>query len=257
MKVRENAVLCVLAVLLFAGLSGAAEKNDYRQRRNSSTFVDKKAQTIIFPVTGKSKKSFPAAERVLSGYFTGSGKGTAVSGRREDTDTEGKTKKKTVSRRRTESSIAWFLPGQQIYHDPLLECASGSEKIWVSDLRELCGFFPCEECFRKTGRSPEFIRREFKESEIASAAALIDERGFLAWLQGHFPVKNPGFVSTRKLIVYPLNEMPEDALKQLTREIGQAFRRLTWRVIEVVGKKSELDPQNISSFDVLKEERQE
>ena len=62
-------------------------------------------------------------------------------------------------------------------------------------------------------------------------------------------MKNPSFLSTRKLLVYPSLEVTENGMRQLVREVELAYRRQTWKVIEVAGKMNEIDTKIFSSFD--------
>ncbi|MFZ5951585.1 MAG: hypothetical protein ACOYXC_12825, partial [Candidatus Rifleibacteriota bacterium] len=134
------------------------------------------------------------------------------------------------------------------FHDPFLECGSHSTRLWVKDVAALAGLEPCKNCFHTTGHAPGFINNESKGLDLASAGALLDNDAFLKWLEQHLPVKNAVFLTGQKMLIYPKQEMTSEALKELAHEVALAYRRHTWKVIEVLGKKSESDLENISSF---------
>ncbi len=212
---------------------------------------EKKPEIIIFPVEPGRPRAYKPAEKVLTGVFSGSGKKeSAVMNKDENKPTEGSSEaKKTVSRKKTADSIAWVTKDGLRYHDILLNlCASETEMIWINDRSVLCGLEPCPECFIKTSHVPEFIKIESGGLELATAGVLLDNSQFIKWLVERIPVKNPSFLSTRKLLIYPALEVTENGLKQLVREVELAYRRHTWKVIEVVGKMNELDTNVISSF---------
>lgn len=215
--------------------------------------IEKKAETIIFPVDPHKRKLFKPEEQVLSGIFSGReaeyGENSSVLEKQDDQSTL--LIRKQPTRKKTENTIAWIARDGMAFHDPFLDCAniaSGSEKVWINSVVDLCGLDPCEECFIKTNHAPEFIIKESKGLDLASAASILDNKGFVSWLAEHLPVKNPGFLSTRRLLIYPALEMTDNGLLQLARETELAYRRHTWKVIEVIGKKSELDTENLSSF---------
>lgn len=215
--------------------------------------VEKKAETIIFPVDPQKRKPSSSEDTVLSGIFSGRGSEPGGADRSPEINSaqDPVLVRKQPTRKKTENTIAWIARDGMTFHDPFLDCAniaSGSEKIWINNVVDLCGLDPCEECFIKTNHAPEFIIKESRGLDLASAASILDNKGFVAWLAEHLPVKNPGFLSTRRLLIYPALEMTEVGLQQLARETELAYRRHTWKVIEVIGKKSELDTENLSSF---------
>ena len=78
---------------------------------------------------------------------------------------------------------------------------------------------------------------------------MLNNADFLVWAQERLPLRNPGFVTSQKLMIYPKMEMTRKGLHQLARETELAYRRKTWKVIEVIAKQSEADLDQISSFD--------
>ncbi len=215
--------------------------------------LEKTAEGYIFPISGAKRQPKGRVERILTGIFSGSGsvdvrseKGVALPDRL-DLDVSPAMRRETV---KDKDTIAWITKEGLLYHDPFLECpaASGSERVWVGDYHELCGLQPCEDCFQKNNNIPDFISKESGGLDVASAPGILTNAAFLEWAQSHLPIRNPGFISTQKLIIYPKMEMTALGLHQLARETELAYRRLTWKVIEVLGKQSEIDTGNISSF---------
>lgn len=205
-----------------------------------------KAEVMIFPTRGKSRPR-PRAERILTGIFSGSETSDSSQVLPEETYALSTRRERPVTVK-TADTIAWITEGGTIYHDPFLECSTGTHRVWINDIRDLCGLEPCEECFVKTAHAPEFIKKESGGLDLASATQLLNNKEFLSWANDRLPVKNPGFISTRRLLVYPKMEMTEAGLRQLAKEVELAYRRHTWRIIEVVVKKSEIDTGSISSF---------
>ena len=213
--------------------------------------IDKKAEGYIFPLNGQNRRPVARVERILTGVFSGAGESVVApdSGNlpdRIETGSETRARPKTSQDKDT---IAWKTNGGLLYHDPFLECATGSERLWVNSIHELCGLQPCPDCFQKNGIIPAFISKESGGLDVATAGTLLSNADFIAWAQERLPIRNPGFISTQKLIVYPKMEMTRKGLHQLARETELAYRRMTWKTIEVLGKQSEIDTENISSFD--------
>lgn len=206
-----------------------------------------KPEGIVFPDRPQRKMQRPRAERILTGIFSGREEVVGETAVAEDTFVKTPGRSRPVSQK-TAATIAWMTEGGVAYHDPFLECSTGTERIWVDDIKDLSGFAPCEECFIKTAHAPEFIRKESGGLDLASASELLTNQQFLAWAGERLPIKNPGFISTRRLLIYPKMEMTEAGLRQLANEVEMAYRRHTWRVIEVIAKKSETDTDSISSF---------
>ncbi|GAB4284899.1 MAG: hypothetical protein Kow0029_31590 [Candidatus Rifleibacteriota bacterium] len=210
------------------------------------------AEGYIFPDRAPAKKKYPPAEKILTGVFSertkkdksdynhpGQNKFTDVSD--NDVDLENVVQKEGPS-------IAWIEKNGEIYHDPFLECGSHTTRIFVSDLSKLNGLEPCRECFNLTGQAPAFIRDECGGLDLATAGALLDNSEFIEWVETHLPVKKAVFLTGRKLLIYPKQDMTDKGLKELAHETAMAYRRHTWKVIEVLGKRSETDPESVSSF---------
>lgn len=206
-----------------------------------------KPEGLVFPTHPQRRIKRPQVERILTGIFSG----------REETDESPVSLEETYMQipasrhplsQKTADTIAWMAEGGLVYHDPFLECATGTDRVWVNDIKDLSGLAPCEECFIKTAHAPEFIRNESGGLDLASASELLTNQQFLVWAGERLPIKNPGFITTRRLLVYPKMEMTEAGLRQLAKEVEMAYRRHTWRVIEVLVKKSETDTDSISSF---------
>lgn len=211
----------------------------------------KKAECYIFPLVGRERKPSPKGKKILTGVFSGKNEEHVLSSEEEELVQSNRNKTLEKKRKKTKkdaNTIAWITTGALLYHDPFLECASGTDRIWISTTKDLCGLQPCEECFKKNAHAPGFIVKESGGIDIASAAALLSNEDFLVWAQERLPIKNPGFISSEKLMIYPKMEMTDNGLLQLARETEQAYRRHTWKTIEVVGKKSATDTADISSF---------
>jgi len=211
-----------------------------------------KPEGIVFPTRPQRKVPRPRAERILTGIFSGREEIVDDSAVTEDIYVNTPRRPRSVSQK-TAATIAWMTEGGITYHDPFLECATGTERVWLDDVKDLSGLAPCEECFIKTAHAPEFIQKESGGLDLASASELLTNQQFLVWAGERLPIKNPGFISTRRLLIYPKMEMTEAGLRQLAKEVEMAYRRHTWRVIEVIAKKSETDTDSISSFGENKE----
>lgn len=204
-------------------------------------------EVMVFPTRSRRPTSRPRAERILTGIFSGREEEASEVLPAEESFSPAARRRQPVQAKTT-ATIAWITESGTVYHDPFLECATGSERIWVDNIQDLSGRAACEECFIKTAHAPEFISKESGGLDLASAAALLGNQEFLTWASERLPIKNPGFISTRRLLIYPKMEMTENGLRQLAKETELAYRRHTWRVIEVIAKKSETDTDNLSSF---------
>lgn len=207
-----------------------------------------KPEGIIFSTRSRHPIQRPRAERILTGIFSGREE-TADSPVQSEEAYMTAPRRPRLAAKKTAATIAWMTEGGIIYHDPFLECATGTERVWIDDIKDLSGLAPCEECFIKTAQAPEFIRKESGGLDLASASELLTNQQFLVWAGERLPIKNPGFITTRRLLVYPKMEMTEAGLRQLAKEVEMAYRRHTWRVIEVIVKKSDTDTDSISSFE--------
>ncbi|MBU1107616.1 MAG: hypothetical protein KKB51_13175 [Candidatus Riflebacteria bacterium] len=204
------------------------------------------SEIMIFPTRSRKSVVRPRAERILSGIF--SGRQEAESDILPTEESYTPLMKQRPVKQKAANTIAWINEGGAVYHDPFLECATGSERVWIDNVQDLCGLAPCEECFMKTAQAPEFIRKESGGLDLASATGLLSKQEFLIWASERLPLKNPGFITTQRLLIYPKMEMTDNGLLQLAREVEMAYRRHTWQVIEVIAKKSETDTGSISSF---------
>lgn len=245
MTVRQ--IFCILIGLLTINLASEVQAGN----PGEVIKTDRQAEGYVFPLTSKKRKPTARAEKILTGVFSAHDEvkvvktGKELPDKLDFTDTQGEKRSKP----KNGDTIAWITREGIAYHDPFLDCASGSERIWVSSINELSGLLPCEECFKKNNQAPGFISKESGGLDLASAAALLSNGDFLVWAQNRLPIRNPGFISSQKLMVYPKMEMTDNGLHQLAREIELAYRRHTWKVIEVIGKKSETDTGSVSSFD--------
>ncbi len=202
---------------------------------------------LIFPVRSRNRRLKPRADRILTGIFSGREDSADGLIPAEESYTS-VTRKRQPVRQKTAATIAWKTDAGIVYHDPFLECSSATERIWVDNIKDLSGLEPCSECFIKTAHAPEFIIKESGGLDLASASELLSNQQFLAWAGERLPIKNPGFISSRRLLIYPKMEMTENGLRQLAKEVEMAYRRHTWRVIEVIAKTSETDTESVSSF---------
>ncbi len=212
------------------------------------------AEGYIFPVKGQKNPLQPKAQRILTGVFSGSGeRAVAFSDKPGELPEVVGYDQAPVRRqvKRDAATIAWITKAGAYYHDPFLECAwaSGTERIWVDSVLGLSGLQPCAECYHKNDSIPDFIKKESGGLDIATATTLLNNADFLVWAQERLPLRNPGFVTSQKLMIYPKMEMTRKGLHQLARETELAYRRKTWKVIEVIAKQSEADLDQISSFD--------
>lgn len=205
-----------------------------------------KSEIIVFPTRTHKPILRPQAERVLSGIFSNRQEDEGGALPQEDSYTS--LNKHRPAKQKNGDSIAWINEGGIVYHDLFLECKTGSERVWVDNVQDLCGLAPCEECLIKTAQVPGFIKKESGGLDLASATGLLSNQEFLVWASERLPIKNPGFISSRRLLIYPKMEMTDNGLLQLAKEIEMAYRRHTWRVVEVIVKKSETDNTSISSF---------
>ncbi len=215
--------------------------------------IDTSAEGYIFPVKGQKSRPQTKAQRILTGVFSGSGEKTTVSSDGADELPEVVSLDAAPVKRqakRDAETIAWVTKAGSLYHDPFLECAwaSGTERIWVDSIKDLSGLEPCSECYQKNNSVPEFVRKESGGLDIATATTLLSNADFLVWVQERLPLRNPGFITSQKLMIYPKMEMTRKGLHQLARETELAYRRKTWKVIEVVAKQNEADIDQISSF---------
>lgn len=252
----------IVALISEPGFSQRYEEtvltNDDNLARNSERYkkVTDEAEIRIFSAQPQKRRKLPPAEKILTGVFSGRPSFEAASlPALLPASESANSSERSFSRKKTDISVAWVADGSLEFHDPFLDCgkASGSQRIWVNGVKELCGLDPCEECFFKTDHPPAFIKKESGGLDLASAAVLLDNKAFLSWLETHLPVKTPSFLSTRKLLIYPKLEMTRKGLWQLAKEVELAYRRHSWRVIEVMAKQSEIDTQSVSSFEDFEE----
>ncbi|GEM_PF-3500928 len=212
------------------------------------------AEGYIFSNQGGRQKKFAPAQTVFTGVYSSrkSAKESISPNEADFTETSADSNLEDVgvstARAANDATIAWVTREADFYHDPFLECASHSTRLWVKDVAALAGLEPCKNCFHSTGHAPGFINNESKGLDLASAGALLDNDAFLKWLEQHLPVKNAVFLTGQKMLIYPKQEMSSEALRELAHEVALAYRRHTWKVIEVLGKKSESDLENISSY---------
>ena len=256
MSFAKRILIFVLSVLLFTGtqsLSFAKDKIKTNPKKNETPV----AEGYIFSnKSGKKKTTLSSKVKVIfSGFY--SGKSTRKEDQKHiehlspaaysgyDESFKGSSKKESSK----EHSIAWIKKDGEIYHDHLQpECASVAQKIWITEAKHLAGLTPCRKCFIISNSAPEFIEKECGGLDMASASALLDNAGFLEWAKEHLPIKEPSFLTNSKLLVFSKDEMSDKGLKQLAKEVARAYRRHTWKVIEVMAKNSKADSGYASSF---------
>jgi hypothetical protein len=211
------------------------------------------AEGYVFPHEAPRQKKYVPAQKIFTGVFSGR--------KVEKKDEDGKEKArdffagdsasadtKADDKEADSSTLAWLKKEGLYFHSPFLECGSFTRRIWIKELAPLAGIDPCPKCFRGTGQAPAFIRKECGGLDLAKADELLDNAAFIEWLGEHLPVKKAIFLTGKKLLVYPKQEMSDKALQELAHEVAMAHRRHTWRVIEVMAKNSEEDLESQSSF---------
>lgn len=211
------------------------------------------AEGYVFPDRVRAKKRYPRAEKIITGVFSSrqsenkavgaepvSGKPVFAS----DPDLD----QVNAETKENQITLAWITREAEFFHDPYLDCGSFTSRLWVKDLPTLAGIGPCPECYIKTAHAPDFIIKECGGLDLATAGALLDNPSFLVWAEQNLPIKKAIFLTGQKLLIYPKEEMNQDALLELAHETAMAYRRKTWRVIEVLVKKSEADLENLSSY---------
>jgi hypothetical protein len=212
------------------------------------------AETYIFPVTSPKRKEYAPAQKIFTGVYSSKK-------REKEESAEGKFKvfnsalntgenidEVGKSETKDQSTIAWISKDENFYHSPYLDCGSVTRKIWVKNLEVLAGIEPCPGCFHSTGQAPKFIREECGGLDLAEPDELLDNAGFIEWLTQHLPVKKAVFLTSKKLLIYPNKEMSAKGLEELAHEVAMAYRRHTWKVIEVMTKNSKQSIESYSSF---------
>lgn len=208
------------------------------------------AEGFVFPTTPPRRKKYPSAETIFTGVYSERIK------QRNGLVNEKDEKSFVESDEDIESDnkvnkpvIAWITKEGDFFHNPYLAtCGSYTPTIWIRNIADLNGLEPCPNCFIQIDHAPDFIFKECGGLDLATAGALLDNSGFIAWVEQNLPVKKAVFLTSRKLLIYPKMEMTNEALRELAHETAMAYRRHTWKVIEVLAKKNETDLENISSF---------
>lgn len=247
-------VLSAIMVLLLALLSTTVYGQIFRPVASETVTIEKTdvtADGAIFSTEpkGRQKSREKRPDVIFTGYFSG------VSEDREANDSATTSPddaiEKEVQARKVAvdgPTLAWRTIETTSYHDPFLECGTFTKRIWIDDISNLNGCAACEECFTKKNLAPQFIRQESGGLDVAAADNLLDRNGFIEWMSTRLPVKDPEFVSDKKLIVYPAEDMTAEGRKSLAREVAMAYRRHTWRVIEVQVNSPKGDADPIKSF---------
>jgi hypothetical protein len=212
----------------------------------------------VFPRSSSKKKKYPKAQQIFTGIYSTSDTEESESAKVKAASTSEKLSAKidseSISSKEEEkaekdaATIAWIRENQEFYHDPLLECGTGTKRIWIKDIKKLAGLLPCQDCFHKNGQAPAFIKEECGGLDLATAGVLLDNGEFKEWAMKHLPIKKAVFLTTRKLMVYPKQTMSRKGLKEIAQEVAMAYRRHTWKVIEVLARNTEKDLAGISSF---------
>jgi hypothetical protein len=215
------------------------------------------AEGYIFPASPRGKKKYPPAEKIFTGVYSSYSKSETepknitipkeVRGL-ENLDPDLAQIVKESGNAKDAETIAWITKEAETYHDPFLDCGSHTLRLWIKDYKALAGMEPCRECFHNTGNAPAFIRKECGGLDLATAGVLLDNAEFKGWVESHLPVKSAVFLTSRKMLIYPKQQMSPQGLKELAHETAMAYRRHTWKVIEVMAKNSEDDLENFSSF---------
>ena len=214
------------------------------------------AEGYVFPKKSRKKKKYPKAQQIFTGIYstTNTEEETDIKAASTSEKLTGKIDTETASSKKEEktekdtATIAWIRKNQEFYHDPLLECGTGTERLWIKDMEKLAGLLPCQDCFHRNGQAPAFIKEECGGLDLATAGVLLDNGEFKEWALKHLPIKKAVFLTTRKLMVYPKQTMSRKGLKEIAHEVAMAYRRHTWKVIEVLARNSEKDLADISSF---------
>lgn len=216
------------------------------------------AEGYVFPKNLRKKKKYPKAQQIFTGIYSTSNTEESESSKVKVASTANKIATKSASEalsskeaeetKNEKATIAWIRENPEFYHDPLLECGTGTKRIWIKDIKKLAGLLPCQDCFHHNGQAPAFIKEECGGLDLATAGVLLDNGEFKEWAIKHLPIKKAVFLTTRKLMVYPKQPMSRKGLKEIAHEVAMAYRRHTWKVIEVLARNSEKDLADISSF---------
>ncbi|MGM0598304.1 MAG: hypothetical protein ACQETH_00685 [Candidatus Rifleibacteriota bacterium] len=213
------------------------------------------ADGYVFPDRSFKKKKYPEAQQIFTGLYSSTKSEEkeaeimpASFVKKLSDKKESEIKKEKSEKPEDSPTIAWIRKNQEFYHDPLLECGTGTERIWIKDIKKLNGLLPCQDCFHRNGQAPAFIKEESGGLDLATAGVLLDNAEFKDWAVKHLPIKKAVFLTTRKLMVYPKQPMSRKGLKEIAHEVAMAYRRHTWKVIEVLARNTQKDLADISSF---------
>lgn len=277
----KNRVLYLFIYLLIASTISAQQlsveaDNPYKATKGTSSIQiekpeeGKKAKGYIFSTySGKLRREKPHIKPsvIVTGVFSAKEKtksDTDSSVSNKDIEEYNPNLPKLEKPQKKESkkdkdTIAWITKDGEYFHDHLSPHESPMEektvdgiqvkvtKIWISEIQDLVGLTPCKTCFIKANSAPEFINKECGGLDIASASTLLDNPSFIEWAKQHLPISRLSFLTSSKLLIIAKSKMTKTALKQLAKETSAAFRRHTWKVIEVIAQNFESTEQE-SSF---------
>jgi hypothetical protein len=250
MKLGRILLSIVLFVICMQNLCFAKNNAKVKIHKNKTPV----AEGYIFSnKPGKKKSALSSKVKVIfSGFYSGSKEDRKYIEHLSPTEYSGYGESFKDSAKKEspkDHSIAWIKKDGEVYHDHLQpECASVAQKIWINEDKQLAGLTPCRKCFIISNSAPSFIEEECGGLDMASASALLDNAGFIEWAKEHLPVKEPSFLTNSKLLVFSKDEMSDKGLNQLAKEVARAYRRHTWKVIEVMAKNAKGNSAHASSF---------
>ena len=234
-----------VSAILGAKKTAKSAKPSQKQTQISST---SNAEIYIFP-SDTEKQPFKPVKRVITGIFTNKQQKKAEEEEKAKASEKEKIQlKEKAPRGLNQRTIAWTTPMGLYYHDPHANCSNTTERVWAEENKELVGFEPCPDCFKKVNKIPEFIKKQSANYEIANSEKLLTNNDFINWIKERFPVKDMNFISGTKVLAYPTLDMTSKGMHQLAIEIQGAYLRQTWRVIEVQVKSNPNVVEYVSSF---------
>lgn len=275
----RNKVLYLFIYLLIASTISAqqlsVDEHEKAYNETSSIQIEKppegkKAKGYIFSTySGKLRREKAKVKPsvIVTGVFsnneeTKSEENTSVADKdieKYNSSLQSPKNKQNKETKLNKNTIAWITKDGEYFHDHLSpheipkeqKIVDGTQvkvsKIWVSEVKDLVGLKPCEVCFLSANNAPEFINKECGGLDIASTSTLLDNPGFIEWALKHLPISKLSFLTSSKLLVSAKSKMTKTALKELAKETAAAFRRHTWKVIEVIAQNFETTEQE-SSF---------
>ncbi len=219
-------------------------KSSPKQAGNSSS----NAEVYVFPADTE-KQPFKPVKRVITGIFSNKQQKKALEDQKsKEKGNEVIQPRPVAPRTLNAKTIAWTTPMGIYYHDPNNNCSNANERNWAEENKELVGLEPCPDCFKRSFKIPEFIKKQFGNIEIADSEHLLLNNEFIEWAKTRLPVKDMNFISGDKLLAYPSLDMSSLGMHQLATELEKAYLKQTWRVIEVQVKSNPNVVEYVSSF---------